>query len=410
MKSSHATFAKNRGWKLLAILGLAVPLAAQSGPSEVHTVSPAGLGQSPDQAVGEILTKPSIAYHDSLRLLTRGGAPFNLTIGGVANDDSTANDVMYLGFNTADRGELLDKAEPALALALESNFLWQGSRYLEFHLQQRDIRDGTYRPFSFWSSRDFPAKAMAWTYQISSNESGYFTILAAGGQKTLYSFLGEGHVYFEIENTTLHLNGANPTISNKMAGGNINYTVTGGGTHNFTGSFNAINSIGDIKTAGSAYISSATDFRLGNNGFTRVAKGDGGGGFIGGYNVTYTDHPTNDSDGHSAGIHYSAAPSIEVYVTPMQKAGGRLTQIATFTPTQVTILPATPSSSTTTGALTVRSLGIDGATYTKTLNVAAHTPAKANDIGVAGTITWDSNYIYICTAENTWKRVAIESW
>lgn len=38
------------------------------------------------------------------------------------------------------------------------------------------------------------------------------------------------------------------------------------------------------------------------------------------------------------------------------------------------------------------------------------TPSSASDTGVAGTICWDSSYIYICTATNTWKRVAIATW
>ena len=38
------------------------------------------------------------------------------------------------------------------------------------------------------------------------------------------------------------------------------------------------------------------------------------------------------------------------------------------------------------------------------------TPASASATGVAGTIAWDSDYIYVCTATNTWKRVAIATW
>jgi hypothetical protein len=37
-------------------------------------------------------------------------------------------------------------------------------------------------------------------------------------------------------------------------------------------------------------------------------------------------------------------------------------------------------------------------------------PANASAAGVAGSITWDSGFIYICTATNTWKRVAIATW
>lgn len=41
---------------------------------------------------------------------------------------------------------------------------------------------------------------------------------------------------------------------------------------------------------------------------------------------------------------------------------------------------------------------------------SAKTPSSATDTGVQGTIAWDSNYIYICIATNTWKRAAISTW
>jgi hypothetical protein len=40
----------------------------------------------------------------------------------------------------------------------------------------------------------------------------------------------------------------------------------------------------------------------------------------------------------------------------------------------------------------------------------AQTPASAGATGTAGTICWDTSYIYVCTATNTWKRVAISTW
>ena len=44
------------------------------------------------------------------------------------------------------------------------------------------------------------------------------------------------------------------------------------------------------------------------------------------------------------------------------------------------------------------------------ISVSTKTPASAGAAGVAGTITWDSSYIYVCTATNTWKRAAIATW
>ena len=44
------------------------------------------------------------------------------------------------------------------------------------------------------------------------------------------------------------------------------------------------------------------------------------------------------------------------------------------------------------------------------LRLQGTTPATAGDTGTAGDIRYDANYIYICTATNTWKRVAIATW
>ena len=40
----------------------------------------------------------------------------------------------------------------------------------------------------------------------------------------------------------------------------------------------------------------------------------------------------------------------------------------------------------------------------------AKTPASAAATGTAGTICWDSSYVYVCTATNTWKRSALSTW
>jgi hypothetical protein len=40
----------------------------------------------------------------------------------------------------------------------------------------------------------------------------------------------------------------------------------------------------------------------------------------------------------------------------------------------------------------------------------ARTPASASATGDAGEICWDANYIYVCTATNTWKRTALSTW
>jgi hypothetical protein len=40
----------------------------------------------------------------------------------------------------------------------------------------------------------------------------------------------------------------------------------------------------------------------------------------------------------------------------------------------------------------------------------AKTPASASATGTTGQIAWDASYIYVCTATNTWRRVAHGTW
>jgi hypothetical protein len=40
----------------------------------------------------------------------------------------------------------------------------------------------------------------------------------------------------------------------------------------------------------------------------------------------------------------------------------------------------------------------------------ARTPASATATGNTGEICWDASYLYICTATNTWRRIAHSTW
>lgn len=42
--------------------------------------------------------------------------------------------------------------------------------------------------------------------------------------------------------------------------------------------------------------------------------------------------------------------------------------------------------------------------------IESNPPASATDSGLSGEVTWDADYIYICVAKDTWKRVAIATW
>ncbi len=55
-------------------------------------------------------------------------------------------------------------------------------------------------------------------------------------------------------------------------------------------------------------------------------------------------------------------------------------------------------------------IGVDLIATFSSLGVASDPPASATAPGVAGTITWDAGFIYVCIATDTWKRVAIATW
>ena len=70
------------------------------------------------------------------------------------------------------------------------------------------------------------------------------------------------------------------------------------------------------------------------------------------------------------------------------------------------------SYSTATPSLTDLLLGTDSdsANATKDFIISSSVPALASSTGAAGQIAYDSTYIYVCVATDTWKRVAIATW
>jgi hypothetical protein len=47
------------------------------------------------------------------------------------------------------------------------------------------------------------------------------------------------------------------------------------------------------------------------------------------------------------------------------------------------------------------------ATIGTLIETTTHTPASSGDTGITGQIAWDSGFIYVCIATNSWKRLAI---
>ncbi len=44
------------------------------------------------------------------------------------------------------------------------------------------------------------------------------------------------------------------------------------------------------------------------------------------------------------------------------------------------------------------------------IEATPHTPTSSSDTGTTGQIAWDSNFIYIAVAPNTWKRSPLSTW
>jgi hypothetical protein len=70
-------------------------------------------------------------------------------------------------------------------------------------------------------------------------------------------------------------------------------------------------------------------------------------------------------------------------------------------------IDGTTVGGTTPGAGTFTTLQTTG---DNVLIQTSQTPASASASGTAGEIAWDTNYIYVCVATNTWKRVLISTW
>ena len=60
------------------------------------------------------------------------------------------------------------------------------------------------------------------------------------------------------------------------------------------------------------------------------------------------------------------------------------------------------------GTPSVRTVNVS--IFAANLSLSNSVPANASSSGIAGTIRYDSSYVYICTATDTWKRVAISTW
>lgn len=62
------------------------------------------------------------------------------------------------------------------------------------------------------------------------------------------------------------------------------------------------------------------------------------------------------------------------------------------------------------GSLGISGYGYQYAYIDRPIMDTPQVPATATATGIKGQLAWDSGYIYVCTATNTWKRAALASW
>jgi hypothetical protein len=183
-----------------------------------------------------------------------------------------------------------------------------------------------------------------------------------------------------------------------VSGGTVTYTgtITNGGSNHLAGKTVAI-----------------SGFVNGGNNVTSFAVTSSSGTTL----VGTTTTQVNETHAGAAGINYPA-PSITLN-------GNYWNGAANVDTWAITPSIGGASSSTPASTLNVTHSGSSGAllfnlgsialtcgilTAPTLIESTTHTPSSAADTGTTGQIAWDASFIYICTATNTWKRVAIATW
>lgn len=185
--------------------------------------------------------------------------------------------------------------------------------------------------------------------------------------------------------------GASATVTNlftNLAAVNITAPLTGNVTGNVTGNLTG-NVTGNVT---GAVTGNVTGNLTGN--VTGNVTSTGASSFS---NVTLSGGTVNNMQ---IGASAAAAGTF---------TGVNVTGTATLTTVAVTAgnIDGTTIGGTTPGAGTFTALGTTG---DHVLVQTSQTPASVGASGTTGEIAWDANYIYVCVASNSWKRVLISTW
>jgi len=230
-----------------------------------------------------------------------------------------------------------------------------------------------------------------------------------GSYSNLLSFTTGGRLKIELSGGGIEFfNGA--TITQQGSTGAVTYA----GSHLFTGNL------------GAAVINGRDEPDEGNGGNT-IIRGGSGVSFLpfaptaSGGNVILRGGQATGSGTNTQGSVLFQSSTGSTIATMLNSGNfgigispsARLHLVST-TEQQRTGYDASNYYSTTvgsTGGVTFNAVGTGAKfTFSDLINIPTKTPASAAASGVAGDIGWDTDYVYVCTAANTWKRAALTTW
>lgn len=90
-------------------------------------------------------------------------------------------------------------------------------------------------------------------------------------------------------------------------------------------------------------------------------------------------------------------------MTDNSKKVSQLTTAANVAATDRVLILRDPS-----GNASVRTVNFS--TFAANLVLSNTVPANSSANGLAGTIARDTDYLYVCVSNNTWKRVTLNTW
>ena len=162
--------------------------------------------------------------------------------------------------------------------------------------------------------------------------------------------------------------------------GSIDYVMAWNDSNNKGSYHTGTLDVGGLKMGGNLDVGGNIDFGANNNGY---AQDDVNGSWIG-----------NGVIRANEGVYYQRSIQAQrFYINSIEEA--RLT-----------------STGLGIGKVATEKIDVDGNIRGDQfkLNALNTTPANASDTGELGEIRWDANYMYVCTATNTWKRAALATW